>query len=93
MNPMVCIDDGAHQHHLPHVLAKQQVCMWSGLMNDSATASAAGQREQDVAGEAAVRGVHADLPPDLEPLAHDVRQVVENLGQVAAGIALDEAPR
>jgi hypothetical protein len=42
------------------------------------------QREQHVAGEAAVRGVHADLPLDLEALAHDVREVVENLGQVAA---------
>ena len=51
------------------------------------------QREQHVAGEAAVRGVHADLPLDLEPLAHDVREVVENLGEVAAGIPLDEHGR
>ena len=48
------------------------------------------QRQQHVAGEAAVRGVHAHLPLDLEPLAHDVREVVENLGQVAAGVALNQ---
>ena len=64
--------------------------MCSGLMNDSATASAAGSAQQHVAGEAAVRGVHAHLPANLEPLAHDVREVVENLGQVAAGVALDQ---
>ncbi len=64
--------------------------MCSGLMNVNATASARRQCHQHVAGKTAVRGVHAHLPVDLEPLAHDVRQVVENLGQVAAGIALDE---
>ena len=47
------------------------------------------QRQQHVAGEAAVRGVHAHLPQDLEALAHDVREVVEDLGQVAARLALN----
>ena len=59
-------------------------------MNNSAIASAAGSAEQHVAGETAVRRVHADLPADLEPFADDVRQVVEDLRQVAAGLALDE---
>ena len=48
------------------------------------------QRQQHVSGEAAVRGVDAHLPLDLEALAHHVREVVENLRQVAAGIALNQ---
>ena len=59
-------------------------------MNDSATRERRRQRQQHVAGEAAVRRVHAHLPLDLEPLAHDVREVVENLRQVAAGLALNQ---
>ena len=59
-------------------------------MNMSATRERRRQRQQHVAGEAAVRRVHADLPPNLEALAHDVREVVENLRQVAAGVALDQ---
>ena len=47
------------------------------------------QRQQHVAGEPAVRGVDAHLPQNLEALADHVRQVVEDLGQVAAGLALD----
>ena len=67
--------------------------MCSGLMNDSATRERRRQRQQHVAGEAPVRGVHADLPSNLETLADDVRQVVEDFGQVAAGVALDEDRR
>jgi hypothetical protein len=40
-----------------------------------------------------VGGVGAHLPQDLEALAHDVRQVVEDLGQVAAGLALNRDAR
>ena len=64
--------------------------MCSGLMNDERDRQERRQRQQHVAGEAAVRGVHAHLPQDLEPLAHDVREVVENLRQVAAGLALNQ---
>src|SRR5439155_3776675 len=52
-----------------------------------------GQREEHVAREAAVRRVHAHLTQNLEALAHHVRQVVENLRQVAAGFALDDDGR
>src|SRR5581483_3270628 len=48
------------------------------------------ERHQDPAGEPAVRRMDADLAEDLEPLAHDVRQVVENLREVAAGVALNQ---
>ena len=48
-----------------------------------------GQRQQDVAREAAVRRVDADLSQNLEALTHHVREVVENLGEVAAGFTLD----
>src|SRR5437870_605663 len=39
-------------------------------------------------GEAALRGVDTHLAQDLEAFANDVRKVVENLGEVAAGLAL-----
>src|SRR5580698_364950 len=48
------------------------------------------QREQDEGGEAAVRRMHANLPADLESLADHVREVVEDLGQIAAGIPLNQ---
>ena len=64
--------------------------MCSGLMNDSATAERRRQRQQHVRREAAVRRVDAHLAQHLEPLADDVREVVENLRQVAAGVALDQ---
>ena len=64
--------------------------MWSGLMNINAMQSTAGSAEQDVASHTAVRRVNPHLPENLEPLAHDVRQVLEDLGQVAAGFALDQ---
>ena len=48
------------------------------------------QGQQHVAGHAPVRGVDAHLAENLEPLAHDVGEVVENLREVAAGLSLDE---
>ena len=64
--------------------------MCSGLMNESASAEKRRQRHQHVAGKPSVRGVHADLTANLEPLAHDVREVVEDFRKVAAGLALNE---
>src|SRR4029077_14915252 len=43
-----------------------------------------------VPGEAAVRRVHADLAANLEPLADDMREVVEDFGEGAAGVTLDQ---
>src|SRR3954452_11700368 len=48
------------------------------------------QREQDVPGEASVRGVDPDLAQDLEALAHDVRELLQDLRQVAAGLPLNQ---
>src|SRR4051812_23347866 len=48
------------------------------------------QREQDVPGEASVRGVDPDLAQDLEALAHDVREVLQDLRQVAARLPLNQ---
>ena len=59
-------------------------------MNDSAMHQHRRQRQQHVAGESAVRRVDADLAENLEPLAHHVRQVLENLGEVAAGLTLNQ---
>ena len=55
------------------------------------------QARQNPRAHAAVRGDHADLPLDLEALAHHAREVVEHLGQIAARLALrqhrgDEEP-
>src|SRR5208282_1131792 len=47
-----------------------------------------GQSHEQDHGEASLRGVDADLAQDFEALANDVGEVVENLGQVAAGLAL-----
>ena len=51
------------------------------------------QRQQHIAREAAVGSVHPDLPPDLEALANDMRKVVEDLGEVAAGLPLNRDRR
>ena len=71
-------DDRADEHHLAHVLVeKQRSCV--GVDERQRDGEGGRQRHQHVAGEAAVRRVHAHLAEDLEPLAHDVREVVENL--------------
>ena len=59
-------------------------------MNDSAMHEHRRQRQQHVAGEPAVRRVDPHLAENLEALADDVREVLENLGQVAARLALDQ---
>ena len=64
--------------------------MCSGLMNDSAMRERRRQRHQHIARHASMRGVHAHLAENLEPLPDDVREVVEDLRQVAAGLPLDQ---
>src|SRR5580765_4999281 len=44
-------------------------------------------------GEAALRGVDTYLAQDLEALADHVREIIENLGEVAAGLALQHYGR
>ncbi len=78
-----------HQHHLAHALAEQQLHVLR-VDERQRDGERRRQRQQHVAGEAAVRRVHAHLALDLEALADDVREVVENLRQVAAGVALDQ---
>jgi hypothetical protein len=67
--------------------------MCSGLMKDQRDRQERREGEQDVSRDAAVRGIHPHLAQDLEPLADDVREVLEDLGQVAAGLALDQDRR
>ena len=50
-------------------------------------------RRQDPSGDPAVRRHHAHLPLHLEPLANDAREVVEDLRQIAARLALGEHRR
>src|SRR4051812_15070967 len=81
--------DGGQQQHLPHVLAKEDVHVVR-IDEHQRDAEHRGQREQDVASQTAMRRVNTHLPENLESLPHDVRQVLEDLGQVAAGFALDQ---
>src|SRR6185503_4875815 len=48
------------------------------------------QRAETPAAEAALGGEHAQLAPYPEAIAHHPREVVEDLGQVAAGLALGQ---
>ena len=89
MKPIVCMTMAAISIIWP-MRSRNSRFMCSGLMNDERHCQDRRQRQQHVAGEAAVRRVHAHLPQNLEPLADDVREVVENLRQVAAGLALDQ---
>src|SRR6185503_499882 len=81
--------DRAHQHHLAHALAEEQLHV---LRVDEIQGGRerGRQRHQDIAGESAVRRVGADIPLNLEALADDVGEPVENLREVAAGVALDQ---
>ena len=79
----------AEQHHLAHALAKEQVHVLRVDEGQRDTEHRR-EREQDVTGEPAVRGVDPHLAQDLEPFTDDVREVLENLREVAAGFPLDE---
>ena len=81
--------DGADDHHLAHLFLEQQLHVL-GVDERQRHRQRGRQRQQHVAGEAAVRRVDAHLPQDLEALADRRGEVVENLGQVAAGFALDQ---
>ncbi len=59
-------------------------------MKSSDDAQRGRQRHQHVARKAPVGRVDADLPQNLEALTHDVGEVVENLGEVAAGLTLNQ---
>src|ERR1017187_8503922 len=47
-----------------------------------------GQSHEQGHGEASLGGVDADLAQDLKAFANDVREVVKNLGEIAAGFEL-----
>ncbi len=74
---------------MSHMLAKQQLHVL-GVEDGECHPERRGQSEKDETGEPPVRRVHAHLPLDLEPLADDVGEVVEDFRQVATGIALDQ---
>ena len=87
--PTICMTAAAPSSMWP-MRSRKSSCMCSGLMNESAIDEEHRQREQHVAGQPAVRRVDAHLAEDLEALADDVGEVLEDLGQVAAGLALDQ---
>src|SRR4051812_5750985 len=86
--------DGLHheragQEHPADWLAEEHVHV-VGVDERERYAQHGGQRQQHVAGEPAVRGIDADLSQDLETLAHDVSQILENLREVAARLPLNQ---
>src|SRR5208282_2597170 len=52
-----------------------------------------GESHEQGHGEASLGGVDADLAQDLKAFANDVREVVKNLGEIAAGFALQHHRR
>src|SRR5438093_904413 len=81
--------DGPEQHELTHVLPKQHVHVFR-IDHRQRYGERRRKREQDVTREAAVCRMDAHLAADLESLADDVREVVENLGQITPRIALNQ---
>ena len=76
-------------HQPPHVLVEQHAHVL-GVDEGQRDRKRRRQGHQHVARHAPVRGVHPHLAENLEPLPDDVREVVEDLGEVAAGLALDQ---
>src|SRR5262249_46190780 len=81
LNPEVA--DGLHhrrteQQHLTHVLAKQRLHV-PAVDHGERDAESARQRQQDVAGHTTVRRVNPNLTKNLESLADDSSEIVENL--------------
>src|SRR2546425_9866319 len=79
-------------HHLPDRVLEQHLhVLW--IEERQSDGQEAWKTQQHVAGEAPVGRVDAHLPLDLEALAHDVREVVEDLRQIAARLALNQHGR
>ena len=60
----------------------------SGIQQQHRRHDDRGHAHQQGHGQAALSGVNADLPLDLEAFANDVREIVENFCEIAAGFAL-----
>src|SRR5947207_8343675 len=92
LNPDIANDlhhDRRREHHLAHMLAKQRLHVFR-VDERERDRQKRRQREQHPPGEATVRSVDPHLPPNLESLADDVREVVENLRKIAAGLSLNQ---
>src|SRR6266576_4162017 len=96
LNPNDFSDDEV-THRLQRETADQQyVSDWVGKQWLDETPVQGKQRGHDQGrhahqehhGQPALRGVYPHLPKDLEALANDIGKVVEDLCQVAAGLAL-----
>src|SRR3954471_777493 len=81
--------DRHHQQDLPHAFAEQHVHVVR-VDERERDRQNRWQRQEHVSGEPAVSRVDADLAKNLEPLTNDMREVLENLREVAARLALDE---
>src|SRR6266853_5860571 len=81
-------DKHAFEHDVAQMLAEQRRHVF-GIDQRQRDRQKRRQAQQYEPGKLAVRRMDANLPQNLEPLAHHMRQVVKNLRQVAAGVALD----
>src|SRR5688572_28758621 len=81
-------DDGAHHHHLPHPDREERPHV-VGADEHQRDGQECRKSEQHIAGEPAMRGVDAHLAQNLEALSHDIGEVVQDLSEITAGLALD----
>src|SRR5207247_8510657 len=64
-----------------------------GIEQVQADAKEKGQKRQNKPRQPALGGVHAYLPLQLEPLANDISDFFQNLGQVSATLFLNQYGR
>src|SRR6266850_8447079 len=79
--------DRRGNHHLAHGVLEQQFHVLR-VDERQRTGQETWKTQQHVAGEPSVGRVDPHLPLNLESLAHDIREVVEDFRQVAARFAL-----
>src|ERR1051325_9931478 len=85
-------DDLHHEHALEHqvsqMLAEERRHVFR-VDDRQCDRKKRRQAKKHVSGEPPMRRVHANLALDLETLSNDMREIVENLGEVAARVPLN----
>ena len=86
---MSCIMSATATSTLP-IGSANRMAMYSGLREYRIAEQDDGQQRQHVPAHPALGGVDPELPPDREAGPDHAGEVVEDLGQVAADLALDQ---
>ena len=87
--PTTCMTDGDGQHLLAQRVGEQQRDVL-GIELVDGDEQHQRQGQEDDAGEAAFAGQGLDLPPDAEAVADQAADLVEDFGQVAARLPLQD---